>query len=460
MALVNTAGQAVPEADVKGFGAAFTGTLLASGDTGYDDVRRIWNGMIDRRPGLIARCAGTEDVARAVNFARDHELLVAIRGGGHSLPGFSVCDGGLMIDLSPMKGITVDPAARRARAQGGLVWGEFDAATQEHGLAVTGGQVTHTGIAGLTLGSGLGWLMRNFGLTPDNVEAFEIVTADGTVRRVSAGEHPDLYWALRGGGGNFGVVTTFDYRLHPVGPIVTAGLVAYPLPEAVTVVGGWRDYVADVADELTSGIAMLTTPDGHPAVAVLPCHSGDLAAGEQVTAPLRKLGTAVLDEVGPMPYVAMQSIVDPAVDPGRRYYQRASFLPDVPDDLIGILAQQKAKAPSPGSVVLLFHLGGAVARVAPDATAFPHRQMPFYTDILACWDDPADDDANIGWIKETWTAIAPYLGGGHGVDVNHLDRGEDRVREAYGAGTYERLQEVKRVYDPDNLFRLNQNIKP
>ena len=459
MALLDIDGNVVPETAVKELRNALHGALLEPGDTCYHDARKVWNGMIDRHPGLIARCASADDVIRAVNFGRDHDLLIAVRGGGHNMAGLSVCDNGLMIDLAPMKGITVNPATQRAVAQPGVVWGEFDQATQEHGLAVTGGMITHTGIAGLTLGSGFGWLMRNFALTHDNLLSLDLVTADGASRRVNADEHPDLFWALRGGGGNFGIVTSFEYRLHQLGPVL-GGMVLYPLAEASAVIGGWQDIALGSPDELTTGVVLVTTPDGAPVVAVVPCWSGpDLGAGEAVAAPLHRLGTVAADLAGPMPYVAQQSLVDASFEPGWRYYQRAAFFDAVTDDFIAVAADAYSRAPSPLCGILVVGFGGAVGRVAPEAGAFPHRNSPFYTDVIAAWTDPADDDRCIAWLKDTWEAMLPLFPGDAGVDVNHVDRGEDRLRAAYRAN-YDRLAAIKRAYDPENLFRLNQNIKP
>jgi FAD/FMN-containing dehydrogenase len=459
MTAVDTAGNAVPDGAVKEFGNALAGGLLLPGDAGYDEARKVWNGMIDRRPGLIARCADATDVVRAVNFGRDHGLLVAVRGGGHSFPGLSVCDGGMLIDLSPMKGITIDAARRRARVEPGVVWGELDGATQEFGLAVTGGMISHTGVAGLTLGGGLGWLMRRYGLTCDNLVAADVVTADGESLTASATENPDLFWGLRGGGGNFGVVTSFEYQLHRVGAVF-GGLVAYPLTEALAVLRGWREWVADAPDELTSVVSFLTSPEGHPAVGIALCFAGEPEVGERVVQPIRRLGTVALEQLGPMRYPDLQSMLDDAAVPRHRYYVRGNSFPAVSDEMVGVLAECYRQVPSPLTQMLLYRFGGAVGRVAPEATAFPHRDAKHYLEIFNAWTDPSSDGENVAWMGETWEAVRPFLG--RGVYVNHLERGEgtDRVREAYGVANYERLEALKNKYDPTNFFRLNQNIKP
>lgn len=452
-------GDALAEGSVRELQGKLHGQLLRPGDADYEGTRYIWNGMIDKRPALIARCVDTEDVLRAVDFAREHNLLVAVRSGGHSFPGHSVCDGGLMIDLSPMKGIRVEPSQQRVRAQPGVLWGELDQATQAHSLAVTGGQVSHTGIAGLTLGGGMGWLMRKCGLTVDNLLAVDVVTAEGQLLRANAHENAELFWGLRGGGGNFGIVTAFEYRLHSVGPIVFGGLVAYPFSEATAVLRLYREAVVSAPDELTTTAALLTTPDGHPAVGIALCYAGSLETGEQVVGPLRRLGTAVLDQVGPMPYTAVQSMLDQAAEPGRRYYMRSNLLSELNDEAIETLTDRFARTPSPLSLVILVQMGGAVSRVPRNATAFFHRDAAYSLTALASWIDPAEDESNIEWTRELWGALRPHTP--NAVYVNELsDEGEDRVRAAYGPSTYDRLVALKNIYDPTNFFRLNQNITP
>ena len=442
---------------LESFRSQLRGELLDPTSVGYDTTRVVWNGMIDRRPALILRCAAAADVISAVNFARDAGLPIAIRGGGHSFPGHSVCEGGVMIDLQGMKSIRVDPEARRVRAEPGVTWGEFDTETQAFGLAVTGGMISHTGIAGLTLGGGFGWLMRKFGLVVDNLLAADVVTADGRLLMVSADQNPDLFWALRGGGGNFGIVTSFEYRLHRLEPLL-GGLVAYPLAQARQVLRGYHEVMTEAPDRLATTALLMTTPDGHQVVGVAPCFMGDVSAGERVIDPLRRLGTPVMEQVSPMPYTAIQAMFNDAAVPGRRFYMRSNYLDALSDEGIDALAAGYAKTPSPLSAVIIVSMGGAVSRVAPEATAYFHRQSPYTMTMLGGWLDARDDDRNVTWLRETWATLEPYLG--KGVYVNELhDEGADRVRAAYGA-TYTKLALVKQKYDAKNLFRLNQNIQP
>lgn len=434
------------------------GQVVSPADNGYDEFRRVWNGMFDRRPRLIARCTGAADVVAAVNYARENELLVAVRGGGHSFPGFSVCDDGLMIDLSPMKGIRVDPRTRTARAEPGVLWSELDRETQSFGLATTGGMISHTGIAGLTLGGGFGWLSRKHGHVIDNLLSADVVTAEGTLVHASAEENPELFWGLRGGGGNFGIVTSFEYRLHPLG-MVYGGLVAYPLPEARQVLRGFHEVVQSAPDELSAVGVLLTTPDGHPAVGIAPAYFGDdLARGERLIAPLRKLGTVAMEQLGPMPYTALQSMLNDAATPHRRYYMRSNFMNTVSDDGIDVFVESYKKVPSPLTSVVIVSLGGAVSRVSGDATAYYHRSAPYTMSVIHCWLEAKDDGPNIGWLRELWDNVTPHLA--EGVYVNELqDEGADRIRAAYGPA-YQRLAALKRRYDPSNVFKLNQNIQP
>jgi len=451
--------RAIPAAVIDDLRAVLRGALLQAGDPGYDEARLVWNGMIDRHPALIAQCAGTADVSRAIQFARSYDLLIAVRGGGHSFPGHSTCDGGLVIDLSPMRRIEVDSQARRARAGGGVRWGELDRATQEHGLAVTGGQVSHTGIAGLTLGGGMGWLMREHGLTVDNLLSADVVSADGAQLRASAEENPDLFWALRGGGGNFGIVTGFEYRLHPVGPMLYGGLIGYPLAEAVRIFRDAADYLATAPEALSATLALLHSPEGHPLAGVVACYTGDPASAEPVVAPLRRLSTPIMEQLGPMPYVAVQQMIDQVAAPGLRYYMRSNLLDTLDEEMIGIAAEHFARCPSPQSLVIFVQMGGTIARVAPEATAFPHRWAAYSFTTLAIWEDPKADEENIAWVRALWGDLRPKLP--NAVYVNELtgDEGTARLRAAYGPA-YERLAALKRRYDPANVFRLNQNIAP
>ncbi len=443
---------------IEKFKTSLRGELIQQSDERYDEARKVWNGMFDRRPALIARCAGTADVISAVNFARDRGLRAAVRGGGHSFPGHSVCDGGLVIDLSPMQGIRVDPAARTARAQAGVKWIAFDYETQAFGLATTGGTASDTGIAGLTLGGGLGWLSSKYGLTVDNLISADVVTADGRFLTASATENQDLFWGLRGGGGNFGVVTSFEYRLHPVGPTILGGMVLYPLGKAKEVLRFYREFSKSAPDELTMYAACLNPPDGDTMVALICCYCGPMDKGEEVIRPLKTWGPPVQDVLGPLPYVAQQCLTDAALPTGSYYYTKADFLADLTDEAIEVFAEYAATKPSPLSAVLVQTARGAASRVASDAMAFPHRTFPYAPVIVSQWLDAADSDKNVSWARDFWRALQPFAGGG--VYVNDLGQDDqDRVRVAYGAN-YQRLAALKKKYDPDNLFRLNPNIMP
>ena len=440
------------------FKAGLRGQLLSPGDEGYDRARKLWNGMFDRRPALIARCAGAADVIRAVSFARDSGLAVAVRGGGHSFPGHSVCDGGLVIDLSAMKGIRVDLRTRTAWAQAGVKWIEFDHETQAFGLATTGGTDADTGIAGLTLGGGLGWLSSKYGLTVDNLVSADVVTADGRLLTASAKENQDLFWGLRGGSGNFGVVTSFEYQLHAVGPTILGGMVAYPLGRAKEVLRFYRQFAKAAPDDVTTYAGFVTPPGGETVAALFCCCCGPLDKGEEVIRPLRSLGSPVQDLLGPMPYVAQQRLFDGAFPAGSYYYAKAGSLADLTDEAIEVFAEYAATKPSPLSGVLVQTVCGAASRVDSDATAFPHRRLPYAPVIVSRWLDTATSEKNIGWARDFWKALDPLAGGGVYVnDLSHDDA--DRVRTAYGAN-YERLAALKKAYDPDNLFRLNPNITP
>ena len=446
------------EATVQDFAADLRGRLLRPGDDGYDDARKVWNGMIGRRPALIARCAGTADVIAAVRFAREHGLRVSVKGGGHHLTGKAVCEGGLMIDLSPMKSVRVDPTKRIARAEAGLTWGEYNHETQAFGLASTGGVVSTTGIAGLTLGGGLGWLMGKHGLSCDNLLSADLVTAEGRLLTVSADDYPDLFWGLRGGGGNFGVVTSFEYRLHPVGPVL-AGMVLHPMAKAKEALRFYRDYARSCPDEALAAAALMTSPEGTPVVAIIVAYIGDLGTGEAVVAPVRKFGSPLVDTIAPTSYVQLNTLFDAAVPYGgvQRYW-KSSFLKELGDDLIEILVERSAKMLSPMSMVLFFHLHGAAARVDRNATAFGLRQDQWDYDVISQWNDPAETGQHVQWTREYWTAVEPFATGE--VYVNHLDAEEvTRIRAAYG-GHYDRLVALKNKYDPTNLFRMNQNIRP
>lgn len=425
--------------------------------------------MIDRRPALIVCCATVEDVRVGLAFAREHDLPVAVRGGGHNVAGFGTCDGGVVLDLSPMKGIAVDPEARTARVEAGCLLSDLDRATQVYGLAVPAGQISHTGIAGLTLGGGLGWLMRQHGLTVDNLLAVELVSAEGEPLRASAAENADLFWAVRGGGGNFGVVVAFEYRLHRVGPTVLGGLLVYPIAQAREVLRHVRGVMAAATDELGLVATVTTAPPaapfpealwGRPVLALGLCFAGKIAAGERVVAPLRAFGAPALDLVGPMPYVALQAMSDPAAPHGRHYWEKAGYLAALPDAAIDAFLARTAVPTSPFCGVQLQAMGGAVARVAEGATAFAHRDAPWMFTAVGAWsgDDP-EAGRHIGWARGFAEALAPWSTGG--VYVNALgEEGADRVRAAYPPATYARLAAIKATYDPGNVFRLNQNIVP
>ncbi len=449
----------------------FNGILITPDHKDYDDARAVWNGKVDRRPQLIARCTATTDVAAAVRFARDRDLEIAVRGGGHNVAGTAVCEDGIVVDLSAMRAVSVDLADSTAVVQGGALWGDVDHATQAHGLATTGGIVGHTGVGGLTLGGGIGWLMRKHGLTVDSLLEAETVTADGDIVRASATDHPDLYWALRGGGGNFGVVSSFRFALHPVGPTVTAGPIFWAAEDTAEVLRYYRDFVADAPDELGTVVRLGTVPPlpviGHelhyrPAIAVASCYAGPVETGERAVRALRQFGTPLVDLVGPTLYVDHQSGLDDTVPHGWHYYWKATNLTDLSDAVIDIVAKHAYRATSPRSYAAMFHMGGAVARVPRDATSYPGRDADHNIIIDAAWLPKQDDTvgaAETAWAREFLDALEPHRAG---VYVNFLDSDDDtsRVQEAYGDANYRRLAEVKAIYDPDNAFRNNKNIQP
>ena len=450
----------LPDAAVLELGAALDGEVLRAGEARYDEARRVWNGMIDRRPAVIARCATVDDVRRAIAFARAHDLAVAVRGGGHNAAGLSVCDGGLVVDLTPMKRIEVDPAGRVVRAQGGVTWGELDLATQAHGLATTGGVISTTGIAGLTLGGGIGWLMRSHGLACDNLISAQVVTADGQLLHASTTENADLFWGLRGGGGNFGVVTSFEFRLHQVGPTILGGMIAHPVARAGEVLRFYRDFIMKAPDALTVFAALLVNPEGAPIVAMPLCYNGPIDEGEAALRPLREYGPPIADLVGPMPYTAQQTMLDDGFPSGWQVYWRGEFLTGMPDALIDDVVARFAQAPSPLSAIIFERMGGAVSRVPADESAFTHRDAPFNLAIVSRWTDPADAERNIAWTRAFTDSLTPYTAGGGYVNYLGVGEGADRVRTAYGADKFARLVAVKDAYDPHNVFRLNQNIPP
>ncbi len=455
---------------VEDLASGFGGTLLQPGADGYDEARLVWNGLFDRSPALIARCSSAQDVVAAVNFARDNDLLVSVRGGGHSAPGYATCDGGIVIDLSSMNAIEVDPDARTARADAGLTWGEFDAATQEHGLAVTGGRFSTTGIAGLTLGSGSGWLERKCGLTADSLLSVDIVTAAGETLTASENENSELFWGIRGGSGNFGIVTSFTYRLHQVGPLIYGGLMASLPDRAEDILRFMRDYMADAPQDLGAAVAFISAPpepfvpaEMHfkPMVGLVICWTGDHEEGERVVAPIREVAQPVLDMVQPMPYTALQTMLDAGGPKGIRGYMKAEFLEEMNDDAVRILIDRGLNRAGPMAQIIIEPMGGAISDVDEDDTALGRRDVAWCYHALAMWMEPDQEtaDAHMAWARGLADDIRPHTT--TGVYLNYTsDEGEDRVRSTYGPEKYDRLVALKDRYDPDNLFRLNQNIKP
>ncbi len=449
---------------------AITGSVIRPGDNEYEDARRVWNYAIDRRPALVVRTATVDDVARTVRFCASEGLPVAVRGGSHSVAGFSTCDDGVVIDLGAMTQVRVDRQNRRARAGGGTTWATFDAATQAHGLATTGGLISTTGLGGFALGGGIGHLVRVHGLTCDNLVGAEVVTADGTILQASPYEDAELFWALRGGGGNFGVVTSLELALHPVGPEVLGGIVFYAGDEAADMVTGWRNAVADAPDELSSAVVLTTAPPApfipeewhfKKVAAVIVCWAGDPATGEAVVAPLRKLGTVVNDLLGPIPYVALQQLIDPLWERGSANYFTSAFVDRLPDEAIQTFADFHRRSPDlPVQAELhIHHLGGAMGRVPSEATAFANRTSPYIVNCIARTPQAADLSPHASWARDARDAMSPF--GNNGMYVNFTPEGsEDIVRRSYPDATYRRLQAVKDRLDPGNLFRFNQNIRP
>jgi hypothetical protein len=445
----------------------FKGGLVRPEDPAYDEHRRIWNGSIDRSPALIARCTEAEDVAAALGLARESGLELAVRSGGHSYPGLSVCDAGIVIDLGQMKGLSIDPEARTARAQAGVLLGEMDREAQEFGLAVPAGIVTHTGLAGLTLGGGVGWLERKYGLTIDQLLSVDVVTAEGELVRASEEENADLFWGLRGGGGNFGIVTEFEFRLNPVGPMVLAGAVIWPVEDSPDVLRFYGDWIQGVPEELTTIVThrrvlpLPTIPEelhGRHVVIVGCCYAGPIDEGERVLKPLRDFGSPLLDGCAPMPFVTHQGSLDPAFPHGWSYYIRSCNLAELNDEVIDTFADHGRRIASPVSVFSVFHLGGAVARVSEEESAFTGREAGHVVNVIGITTTGEGFDHEREWARRLWSALEPHH---QNVNVNFLmAEGEDRVRAAYGAEKYDRLKALKRTWDPDNVFRLNQNIRP
>ncbi len=461
----------VERKSIEALASSMTGALIEAGQPGYDDGRLLWNGMMDKRPALIARCEGVADVIAAVNFARDHNILLAVRGGGHNVAGFGACDGGLTIDLSRMKAIRVEPGSRLVRVQGGATLGEMDRETQVFGLAVPAGVVSTTGVAGLTLGGGTGWQTRKRGLTIDNLLSVDIVTADGTPRVASAGENPDLFWAVRGGGGNFGVVTSFEFRAYPVGPTVYLCAPFFPFSESRSVFRAFRDFERSIPEEMGAALLFWFIPanpffpaehHGKPVVIPVFVYTGDAAVGEKLLGPVRKWATPLVDLSGALPWTALQSMFDPFV-PKRtqRYYWKNLYINRSDDDVLDRLIEIAATTPSRHTYLVWQPLGGAMARVADDATAFGPRKVGTMWEFDSMWVDPAEDEKNIAWTRKGWADLQPFSNGGLYINFPGFgEEGEQLLRAAVSNANYERLAKVKAKYDPQNLFRQNQNIKP
>ncbi len=457
----------IAEQALASFKDSLRGPVVSAESQGYDDARKIWNAMIDRRPALIVRCAGAADVVSAVRFAKEQGLVLAVRGGGHNIAGNALCDGGLVIDLSAMKSVRVDPTACTARVEPGVSLGEFDREAQAFGLATPLGINSTTGVAGLTLGGGFGWLSRKFGLSIDNLVSADVVTAAGELLKASEQENSDLFWAIRGGGGNFGVVTSFEFRLHKLGPNVLSGLVVHPLDAARDVLRFYRDFINSAPEEFVCWFVMRKAPPlpflpadwhGKEILALAVCYCGDIAEGERVAKPLRAFGKPIADVIAPHPFVAWQTILDPLLTPGMRNYWKSHDFRELSDGLIDVLVAHARRIPDPQTEIAFAQLGGAVSRVARAATAYTHRDAQFVLNVHGRWADPAKDAACVGWARELFQAAAPFATGG--AYVNFLTQDEqDRVQAAYG-DNYGRLVEVKNKYDPTNLFSVNQNIRP
>lgn len=451
--------------EVEQLRSALRGELLEAGDEGYDDARQIWNGMIDKRPALIARVTGVADVIASVRFARGHDLLLAVRGGGHNIAGKALVDGGLVVDLSQLTSVRIDPEHRRAFVEPGATLGDFDHEAQAFGLATPLGVNSTTGVAGLTLGGGFGWLTRKHGLSSDNLLSVDLVTADGTLVHADATQHADLFWAVRGGGGNFGIVTSFEFRLHPVGPELLSGLIVFPLEQARSVLGQYREFTKAAPDDLVVWAVMRKAPPlpflpeevhGTEILALALLYAGDPEEGEELVATLRSFGTTVGEHVGVQPYTAWQAAFDPLLTEGARNYWKSHNFTELSDGALDILADFAGRLPSDETEIFIAHLGGAASRIDVEATAYPHRDAEFVMNVHGRWREPSDDDAVIGWARELFDATAPHASGS--VYVNFLTEDEaDRVEAAYGPN-YGRLTAVKQRFDPDNFFRINQNV--
>ena len=455
-------------AAIEAFRSTLRGDIVLPSDSDYEETRKLWNGMIDKRPGMIVRCAGVSDVINSVNFARNHKLLLAVRGGGHNVAGKAICDGGIVIDLSRMKGVRVNPASQTARAQPGVLWKEFDCETQAFGLATPGGVISSTGIAGFTLGGGLGWLVRKHGLTCDNLLSADVVTADGRFLTASPKENSDLFWGLRGGGGNFGIVTSFEYKLYPVSKVL-GGFLFYPFEKTGEILRFYREFVRKMPDELMAFVTFTTAPAEHfipnhlhgkTVVAFAACYAGPVEKGEKALKPLGELGPPAANLVSEMAYRDLQQMFDADFVPkGFQNYWKSDYLSELSDKAIDTIIKYIREKTSPLTGVDVIYMGGAFSRVKEDDTAFSHRHAPYFFDIESRWSDPLENEKHIQWSHQFWEAMRPFTTGG--VYVNFLmEEGDDRVRAAYGPTKYQKLVALKNKYDPTNFFQLNQNIKP
>jgi hypothetical protein len=457
MQLLNTKGRTVDEERIGQLKKGFRGRLIRPEDDHYDYARKIWNASVDKRPGLIARCVGVGDVVAAVRFARENDVLVAVRGGGHNVGGRALCDDGLVIDLSQNRGVYVDPKRRTARVHAGALLGDLDCETHVYSLAVPAGVVSKTGVAGLTLGGGVGWLVRKFGLTCDNVRSFELVTAEGESLTASADENQDLYWALRGGGGNFGVVTSFEYQAHPVSTVL-GGMILHPRDKALELLKFYREFILGAPEELTVFAGLLCAPDGTPVVGAIACYCGDLAAGEAALKPLRAFGTPILDAIQPMPFPQMQSLLDDSFPDGNQNYWKSTFTQELSDDAIATIVEHANQAKSPFTSVVIEFYGGAMSRIGAADTAFAHRDAVWDIGIMAQWTDPKESEQHIAWARGMAEAVRPFSSGAY--LLNFLGEESDAtIRAAFGSN-YSRLAAIKNKYDPTNFFRINQNIPP
>jgi FAD/FMN-containing dehydrogenase len=455
--------------DLQGLRTAFKGAVLTADDPAYEETRKIWNAMIDRRPGLIVRCTGTADVVQAVRFARKHRLLLSVRGGGHNIAGLAVCEGGLMIDLSNMRGVWVDPVAGTARAQAGCTLADVDRETQLHGQAAVLGFISTTGIAGLTVGGGFGYLTRQHGCTCDSLVSVEVVTADAKVLRASTEENEELFWALRGGGGNFGIVTSFEYRMYPVGPEILGGAIAWRGEDAKRVLDTYREFSATSPRELTSVAALRIAPPapwlpkeihGKPIVAIFICHSGKIEDGEKLVEPLRKLGQPVADIVTRRPYTQMQSLLDATQPKGRRYYWKSHYLGKLSEEFDEVAVLHAARITSPFSAILLFQIAGAMNQLPNEHSPVGNRDAAYVLNIAGSWERPEEDEVNMRWARECFEAMRPFSTGGTYVNFLTEEEGADRIEAAYGRANLARLAELKRKYDPDDLFRHTKRVSP